>query len=138
MNAWIRRGLQVGIVAAGLLVASGTSAMAGDGPHLVSDGNVGVGNGNQVVAPIQVPFNFCGNAIAVAGDATAWCEGGAVAKIKSAGHDPHLVSTDNVGWIVGNQVVAPIQVPIDISGNAAAAAGDATASSDGGAVAKIK
>lgn len=47
--------------------------------------------------------------------------------------DVTLTSTDNVGALNGNQVVAPIQVPIDISGNAVSVIGQSTASSTGGA-----
>lgn len=35
-----------------------------------SHGNNGIGNGNQVYAPVNVPINVCGNAIAVLGAAS--------------------------------------------------------------------
>jgi hypothetical protein len=48
--------------------------------------------------------------------------------------DVTLTSTGNVGLLNGNQVVAPIQAPIDISGNAISVlGGPSTASSMGGA-----
>lgn len=52
---------------------------AAGGPTLVSTDNVGVGNGTQVYAPIQVPVSACGNAVGVLGAATATCQGGATA-----------------------------------------------------------
>lgn len=52
--------------------------------------------------------------------------------------DVNLTSTGNVGILSGNQVVAPIQVPIDISGNAITViGGPSTAHSVGGANASM-
>ncbi|MFC6896526.1 chaplin family protein [Nonomuraea dietziae] len=34
-------------------------------------------SGNQIFAPISIPVNVCGNAIAVIGAAVAGCKGGA-------------------------------------------------------------
>lgn len=79
MKHLTQRTVAVGIISAGLVLAGGTSAQAAD---LTSIGNVGVLNGNQIYMPIQIPINVCGNAIAVAGNAVAWCEGGAWAVIE--------------------------------------------------------
>ncbi|MCP2326236.1 hypothetical protein HDA40_004743 [Hamadaea flava] len=55
-----------------------------------------------------------------------------------SGHDDHghgsptLVSTGNIGVLNGTQVYAPIQIPVNISGNAIGVLGSATASSVGG------
>ncbi|GAA4914156.1 small secreted domain DUF320 [Stackebrandtia albiflava] len=99
-------------------------------------GNQGIGNGNQLIAPIQVPVNVCGNAIAVLGVAGAGCDGGADADL---GHHaaPDMVSAGNNGILNGNQAFVPIQVPVDISGNAIAVAGVAGAGSTGGADADL-
>jgi hypothetical protein len=40
-------------------------------------GNVGVASGNIIDIPVSVPVNICGNAVAVLGDSTAGCAGGA-------------------------------------------------------------
>ncbi|MEO5876719.1 MAG: chaplin [Streptosporangiaceae bacterium] len=61
------------VVALGLL-ASAAPAMA----DTHTSGNSSVLGGNQVFAPISIPINVCGNAIAVLGIAGAGCEGGAV------------------------------------------------------------
>ncbi|GAA4223443.1 hypothetical protein GCM10022254_00550 [Actinomadura meridiana] len=42
-----------------------------------TSGNFSILGGNQVFAPISVPVNVCGNAIAVLGAAQAACKGGA-------------------------------------------------------------
>ncbi|GIF74835.1 chaplin family protein [Asanoa siamensis] len=41
--------------------------------HIASGGNAGILNGTQVVVPIQVPVNVCGNSLAVLGGAAASC-----------------------------------------------------------------
>jgi ChpA-C len=55
--------------------------IADRGPTMLSSGNIGVLNGTQVLAPVQVPINVCGNAISVLGVAGAGCEGGAEADL---------------------------------------------------------
>lgn len=57
----------------------------------VSAGNVGIGNGTQIIAPTQAPIDICGNAVGVIGSAYAGCEGGADATIGhgSKGHGSH-------------------------------------------------
>ncbi|MCP2342878.1 chaplin family protein [Actinomadura rupiterrae] len=42
-----------------------------------TSGAGGVLSGNQVVAPISIPIDVCGNAVAVLGIAGAGCKGGA-------------------------------------------------------------
>ncbi|WP_213455735.1 chaplin family protein [Rhizomonospora bruguierae] len=99
-----------------------------------TSGNFGIGNGVQVYAPIQVPIDACGNSVAGFGAATfAGCEGGATAKGAGSG-SVSQVSSDNYGIGNGVQVYAPVQVPVDISGNAVGGAfGIAFAQSKGGA-----
>lgn len=68
MNAWVRRVLPTLALAAGLATIAGIS-YAED----TTAGNSGVGNGNQVQAPVQAPVNICGNAIGILGHAEANC-----------------------------------------------------------------
>lgn len=42
-----------------------------------TSGNFSILGGNQVNAPISIPIDVCGNAIAVIGAASAHCKGGA-------------------------------------------------------------
>lgn len=42
-----------------------------------TSGNGSILGGTQVIAPISVPVNVCGNAVAVVGIASAQCKGGA-------------------------------------------------------------
>ncbi|MGK5551144.1 chaplin [Actinomadura kijaniata] len=58
-------------------VAGSVLAAAPANADIETDGSHGVLSGNQIVAPISVPVNVCGNAIAVLGIAGAGCKGGA-------------------------------------------------------------
>ncbi|GAA1036212.1 hypothetical protein GCM10009557_46330 [Virgisporangium ochraceum] len=51
----------------------------GWGGGMWSGYNAGFGNGNQFSSVIQAPVSVCGNAIAIAGFASASCRGGAYA-----------------------------------------------------------
>jgi hypothetical protein len=178
----------------------------GSDQNLVSAGNIGLGNGNQVIAKGQAPINVCGLAISVLGSASAGCQGGSEAVIEPPdgggngpgygdnhgpvrtlpardGHkagnahkakapktkvvkkseslgslvtgllgvqssdadvarhggggaggscDLNWMSTGNIGLLNGNQVYAPIQAPIDVSGSAITVGGTAMAHSKGG------
>jgi len=134
-KTWARRTMQTGAIAAGLLLFAGGTASAAGG-DMVSAGNNGILNGNQLQVPIQVPINVCGNAIAVAGVAGAGCHGGADANLESGGLGD-MVSAGNHGIGNGNQVQAPIQIPINVCGNAIAVLGVAGAGCHGGADANI-
>jgi len=132
MNTWIRRSLQVGIVSAGIVLAGAAAAHADS--DLTSIGNLGVLNGNQAYAPIQVPVDVCGNAAGVLGNGQASCKGGSSANLKSL---PDATSIGNAGVLNGNQAIVPVQVPVDVSGNALGLLGNGSASSKGGSDATI-
>ncbi|SNR35291.1 chaplin family protein [Actinomadura mexicana] len=105
----------------------------GSGGGQRTSGKRGVGSGNQVNAPISLPVNACGNAVAIVGGAKAGCEGGA--KVKGSGQGGQ--TTDGTGGVLaGNQVKAPISVPVNACGNAVAVVGGALAGCDGGS--KVK
>ncbi len=59
----------------------------GGDSNLSSNLNVGIANGIQADALVQVPVNICGNAIGILGSATASCyKSGATANAFSGGH----------------------------------------------------
>jgi hypothetical protein len=67
---------------AGVLAASASAvalmavpALASTSPQTSANGSVL--SGNQIIAPITIPVNACGNAIAILGIANASCVGGA-------------------------------------------------------------
>ena len=169
MRTWVKSTSRAALVAAGALAigaafgpgTAGAAAFGGghDGKvTMESSGNFGLLNGNQVYAPISIPIDVCGNAIAVAGLAGAQCEGGAsVSSHRSHGGyaaDPgyrtagawdgggygggwddgkgvDMQTSGNFGIANGNQVYAPISVPIDVCGNAVGALGLAQAQCKG-------
>ncbi|TDD11660.1 chaplin family protein [Nonomuraea diastatica] len=94
-----------------------------------TDGRFGVGSGNQVVAPISLPINVCGNA---GGNATAGCAGGATVHNSGKGTGGNRTS-GRAGILAGNQAVAPVTAPVNVCGNAVALVGRAFAGCKGGA-----
>ncbi|WP_336213962.1 chaplin family protein [Nonomuraea sp. LPB2021202275-12-8] len=110
----------------------------GAGGNTTSGRNSVLG-GNQVIAPISGPINICGNAVAAFGEAFAGCKGGSsVTNGGGPGHGyqsgRHWGSTGNdtdgrFGAGSGNQVIAPVSLPITACGNAV---GNAPAGCKGG------
>jgi hypothetical protein len=107
----------------------------GGGGQQTTSGEGSVLGGNQVVAPISIPVNVCGNAAAVIGEAGAVCEGGATVKQNGGGGGQQTTSGEG-SVLGGNQVVAPISIPVNVCGNAAAVIGQAAGACDGKAVVK--
>jgi hypothetical protein len=70
--------------AAGVVAAAAAGAMLIATPAHADNytrGDHSILGGNQIFAPISIPINVCGNAVAVIGFAGAGCKGGA--KVKS-------------------------------------------------------
>ncbi|MFG2087516.1 chaplin family protein [Spirillospora sp. NPDC048824] len=132
-------------------------ARHGGGDGMQTSGNFSIGGGNQIKAPISIPVDVCGNAIAIIGLSKAQCKGGA--SVSSGGKGSHYDSGpgyrsygwgDDGGWggngggggmqtsgnfsiLGGNQLYAPISVPVNVCGNAASVLGAAQAQCKGGA-----
>ncbi|MFC4015755.1 chaplin family protein [Nonomuraea purpurea] len=108
-----------------------------------TSGDAAVLGGNQVIAPITAPVNICGNSVAAIGRAFSGCKGGS--SVTNHGGGPRYQSrhvtpgsrgndTDGrFGAGSGNQVVAPVTLPVNVCGNAV---GNATAGCKGGAEAE--
>ena len=127
------------------------NARHGGGADMQTSGNFSIGGGNQVNAPISIPVDVCGNAIAIVGIAKAQCKGGA--EVSSGGsdhgydapgyrtnsgwghhHNGGMQTSGNFSILGGNQVYAPISVPVNVCGNAVGAVvGVAQAQCKGGA-----
>ncbi|WP_084965963.1 chaplin [Thermoactinospora rubra] len=107
-----------------------TSGKGGAGGNRTS-GDSSILGGNQVTAPITAPINACGNAVAIFGDASAGCKGGASVKNTGVGSGGNTTSGRS-SVLGGNQVVAPITAPVNICGNAVAVFGEAFAGCKGG------
>ena len=128
MKTWVRKTLSVGVLAAGALLFAPGAAHA-DNSQDTSHNN-GIANGTQVFAPVNIPVNFVGNAIGVAGEASAvgaganWTEGGGWGDVSQS-------SSHNNGAVNGTQAYLPFYAPINIVGNAAALLGEASAAGVG-------
>lgn len=62
-----------------IVVVAGALAMVSLAAPASADttsGRSGVLSGNQIFAPISIPVNVCGNAVAILGAAVAGCKGG--------------------------------------------------------------
>ncbi|MFI0406163.1 chaplin family protein [Actinomadura sp. 3N508] len=116
----------------GYRTATGSAERGKGGGGMQTSGNFSILGGNQVYAPISVPVNVCGNSVSVLGLSRAQCKGGASVERKSGG-DPKMKTSGNFSILGGNQVYAPISVPINICGNAVAVLGLAQAQCKGGA-----
>jgi hypothetical protein len=86
--------------------------------------------GNQLNAPISAPVNFCGNATAIFGHATAGCKGGA--SVVGGGSGGNVTSGRN-SKLGGNQVITPVSAPINLCGSTVAVFGDTFSGCKGGA-----
>jgi len=96
-----------------------------------TNGDSSVAGGNQVNAPVSIPVSACGNAVAVLGEAGAFCEGGAHVRSSSGGGQTTSGKSSVAG---GNQVNAPVNIPVNACGNAVAVLGDAAAGCNGTSV----
>ncbi len=132
MRTWARWTAQAAMFTASFVAAgAGSVGIASAG---TTSGNNSIGGGNQVSVPISIPVNVCGNAIAVLGDAFAFCKGGAsVSHDSGDGSSAGPRTSGNESILGGNQVSAPISVPVNVCGNAIALLGDASAFCKGGA-----
>jgi hypothetical protein len=114
---------------AGAAVTGIALVLSGSGVALAGTTTSGAGSvlgGTQLLAPITIPINICGNAIAVLGVADASCRGGASAAPSSAGSASSSSGSGSVGG--GNQISAPVTVPVNICGNSVAVLGVAQGS----------
>ncbi|MGK5558127.1 chaplin family protein [Actinomadura kijaniata] len=100
-----------------------TNADHGDG--MKSSGKLSVGGGNQLRAPISAPVNVCGNSLGIAAVVKAACHGSAT--VTNHGVGDGMKTSGKYSVLGGNQAFAPVSVPVNVCGNAAAVVGTATA-----------
>ncbi|MDN3359271.1 chaplin family protein [Actinomadura sp. DC4] len=129
MRKWAK-----GAAGATLLTASFVALGAVPALADVTNGNESVLGGNQVNAPISVPINVSGNAVGVLGHALAGSTGGSsVSGLRRGGGSGSDYTSGRHSIGGGNQIHAPINVPINACGNSAAILGGALAGCQGGA-----
>ena len=126
---WVSAAAGTALVAAMFALPGAGVAHASDNGNTTGNGNVSVLSGNSITAPVSVPVNLCGISLAVAGFSNAGCAGGSSSAISGVGGDSHNGNTGNFNIPVGsgNTITAPISAPVNLCGNAVAAAGYANA-----------
>lgn len=129
MRQVTRKGLMTMAAATGVLAAAGGAAHAHSGATGAATGSPGVLSGNTVQAPVHAPVNVCGNTVDVAGvlnpsvGNSCANEGGASASDDHGGSGHHGGSDadartgDSPGVGSGNQVQAPVHIPVNVCGN---------------------
>ncbi|WP_405717708.1 chaplin [Streptomyces sp. NBC_00046] len=121
MRKALSKSVLVMAAASGILTAAGGYAFADASADGAAVGSPGVGSGNNVQVPVHVPVNVCGNTVNVigllnpafgnecvnadgqgAGGRGASAEGGAIG---------------SPGVLSGNNIQAPVDVPVNACGN---------------------
>ncbi|WP_435111047.1 chaplin family protein [Nocardiopsis synnemataformans] len=106
------------VMTAGLVVAPVAATFA----DTTTSGSGGIGSGNQVVVPVDVEAELCGNSIAILGISSATCTQVSEVLYEASGQGG--ASTDGSGGVAsGNQIIVPVDAAIDACGNAAAVGG---------------
>jgi ABC-type nickel/cobalt efflux system permease component RcnA len=127
---------------AAALVLPGGAAFAVTNPTGVNTGNASVGSGNQVQAPLNLPADLCGLAVAVLGTAESSCQGGAVAQGAqlNGGTSADTTGTNKANTSVasGNKVSVPVSAPVNVCGLSIAILGSAQSGCEGGSNVIVK
>jgi ChpA-C len=115
---------------------SGGSGSAGShNGNVTGAGNVPLGSGNTLTAPVSVPVNVCGVSGAVAGVAHSGCRGGSSSTISGVGdgsHNGNVTGAGNIPVLSGNTITAPVSAPVNVCGIAVAVLGLSSAGCEGG------
>ena len=131
---WISAAIGTAVLTAGFVLPA--SAAFADGPS--GNGNAGVLSllsGNDVNAPVSAPVDVCGVAVALLGGANAGCEGGAASNTVIQGGDRRQRQRQrgrHLGDLSGNNVNAPVSVPVSVCGISVAVPGFSNAGCEGG------
>ncbi|MFJ6995226.1 chaplin family protein [Streptomyces sp. NPDC003090] len=116
MRQVTRKGLTIVAAAGGVLALGGYAhATTGAGADGAAANSPGVASGNNVQAPISVPVNACGNTVDVVGVLNPAFGNKCVNK--SSGAQANGAATNSPGVASGNNVQAPVSVPVNACGN---------------------
>ncbi|QGV81471.1 chaplin [Streptomyces ficellus] len=117
MRQVTRKGLTIVAAAGGVLALGGGFAQAHTGAdaHGAATNSPGVASGNNVQAPVSVPVNACGNTVNVVGALNP--SFGNKCVNKSSGAKAEGVAANSPGVASGNNVQAPVNVPVNACGN---------------------
>ncbi|MEW1841946.1 chaplin family protein, partial [Nonomuraea angiospora] len=125
MRTWAKASTPAALLAVAVMSFGGGTALAD------TSGDASVGGGNQVDLPISLPIDISGNSVGAIGSSSASSQGGA--EVVNKGGIPGNRTSGNASVLGGNQVNAPISVPINACGNAISLVGRSDAGCKGGA-----
>ncbi|MFG2005026.1 chaplin family protein [Spirillospora sp. NPDC048911] len=128
MRNWAKNSARAALVVAGMTAVN--TGIAGGTRADSNGGALGLLANNQGGSPISVPIDFSGNSAAVLGVAKSHSQGGAhvINVDEGGGSSSGALSAGN-----GNQMRAPVSVPINICGNTLAVLGVGKAACEGSA-----
>ncbi|MEW9550039.1 chaplin family protein [Nonomuraea sp. NPDC050783] len=127
MRTWAKASTPAALLAVAVMSFAGSGTALAD-----TSGDASVFGGNQADLPVSLPIDISGNSVAVIGSAGATSQGGARAVNGRGGGVPGTTSGNaSVGG--GNQLDAPISIPISACGNAVSLIGRSEAGCKGGA-----
>ncbi|MFE0516811.1 chaplin [Streptomyces sp. NPDC058964] len=103
--------------------ASGTNGSSGASASGVSQGSPGVASGNTAQVPVHVPVNACGNSVDVVGllnpaAGNSCANGSGSGSSSTAGSSASGTATDSPGVGSGNTAQVPVDVPLNVCGDA--------------------
>ncbi|WP_457034038.1 chaplin [Kitasatospora sp. P5_F3] len=125
MRQVAKRGILTAVATGSVLAsASGYAYASSDAQGAVTN-SPGVGSGNNIQAPVDIPVNACGNTVSVVGllnpamgnDCANSSGQGKGAETRGA--EAHGSATNSPGVASGNNISAPISMPINACGNSA-------------------
>src|SRR4051812_4440647 len=122
MKTWVRKSLNVGVLSAGFLLVAGTAAHADS----TTGTNAGAASGNQLDTKLIAPVNAEANSLGLFGGASTESASTEGAVADNAGAADWTTGF-NAGALTGNQIGTTVQAPINVSDNAVALLGFATA-----------
>ncbi|GAA4873232.1 chaplin [Kitasatospora terrestris] len=130
MRQVAKKGLLTAMATGSVLASTaGYAYAAGSDAQGAAAGSPGVGSGNAVQAPVDIPVNACGNTINLIGllnpafGNNCGNTGGAHTGGSQTGSGSHAGSsasgstTGSPGVVSGNNVQAPVNAPVDACGN---------------------
>lgn len=123
MHAYVRRGLYGTLTAGGLMLLAAAAASAD------TTGKHSIAGGTQILAPVTAPASVHGNAVSVLGrSSTSSAATGGAAQSPTASRSAGATTSGTRGLASGTQVVSPVTVPVNVSGNAISALGSSSTS----------
>ncbi|MER6129692.1 chaplin, partial [Streptomyces sp. NPDC001795] len=121
MRQVTRKGLMTVAAATGVLAVTGGYAHADSGANGSATDSPGVLSGNVIQAPVHIPVNVCGNTVNVIGllnpAAGNTCANGGAGSHNGGGSHASGHTSGSGGVGSGNNVQAPVDVPVNVCGN---------------------